>query len=235
MTESFKTGVPVWVYYIDIDTKANIQLPQLLRGLIGQHYTAKQVQFDNFKFVNANADYTGTFDEEPHTIRMYYRRKDWAEVEEVHDMFLKLSAATEVYDMVNGLPRHTTYPAGMVLRAFKRVATSNGKFWYEVGPDQWVEYHQMSISKNPYEGRLPKSDDEEELVVKPLDNMQGRIDYIPHKMIQVYDRPYGKIVNELEHDTTISLTGTATNSDGVVWYEVNHRGFVNGTYVKTGA
>ncbi|WP_137597333.1 MucBP domain-containing protein [Paucilactobacillus kaifaensis] len=234
MTESFRSGVPVWVYYIDIDTKANIQLPQLLRGLIGQHYTATQVKFHNFKFVEADSDYTGTFDDQPHTIRMYYRRKDWAEVQEVHDMFLKLSSPTMVYDMVNGLPRNTTYPAGTILHAFKRVATSNGKFWYEIGPDQWVEYRQMSISKNPYSDRMPKSE-EQELVVTPLNNMPGRIDYIPNKMIQVYDQPYGKIINELEHDTTISITGKATNSDGVVWYEINKRGFVNGTYVKTGA
>ena len=36
MIDKFKTGNPIWVYYNDIDSGANLTVPQLLRGFIGQ-------------------------------------------------------------------------------------------------------------------------------------------------------------------------------------------------------
>ena len=32
MIDKFKTGNPIWVYYNDIDSGANLTVPQLLRG-----------------------------------------------------------------------------------------------------------------------------------------------------------------------------------------------------------
>lgn len=231
LTESFHTGVPVWAYYIDIDTKANLTLPKLLRGLNGQHYEVEPQPIENFKFIKADADLNGIFDNESHTVRLFYRRKDWVEVQAV-DMYLKLNADTTIYDTINGLSRHMTLPAGMTVKAFKRVATSNGKFWYEVGPDQWIEYHQITITKNPYASDKPLHT-EDKLAIERLDHVAARIDYIPGKQIQTYDQPYGQVKDELKHDTSVSLIGKAINNDGVVWYQLDQdKVFVNGTYIK---
>lgn len=231
MANNYDSGVPVWVYHIDIDTKENLALPQLLKGLIGQHYSVSKGDFQDYSFVKSDAETSGTFNEQPHTVRMYYRKKKWAEVEDV-SMYLKLFAPTPVFDSVDGFQRGTTYPGGMVLRTFKRVATTGGKFWYEIGPDQWILYHQMEIVDNPFDQPQSDADEGETEAIEKMDLVAAKIDYIPNAMIQVYDRPYGKIVNELEHNTEVQLSGKLTDDNGVTWYEVEDKGFVNGTYVK---
>lgn len=230
MTESFRTGVPVWAYYINIDTKANLILPVLLRGRNGQHYAVEQKEIENFKFIKAEGDLNGIFDEDSHVVRLYYRRKDWVEVQTV-DMYLHLNADTTIYDTINGISRNITLPAGMTVKAFKRVATSNGKFWYEMGPDQWIEYHQITITQNPYAGEKAMLE-EDMLAIEPLDHVMARIDYIPNKQIQTYDKPYGQVQDELADDTTVEIVGKAVNNDGVVWYQIQDKGFINGTYIK---
>jgi hypothetical protein len=230
VTESFRTGVPVWAYYINIDTKANLILPVLLRGRNGQHYAVEQKEIENFKFIKAEGDLNGIFDEDSHVVRLYYRRKDWVEVQTV-DMYLHLNADTTIYDTINGISRNITLPAGMTVKAFKRVATSNGKFWYEMGPDQWIEYHQITITKNPYAGEKAMPE-EDMLAIEPLDHVMARIDYIPNKQIQTYDKPYGQVQDELADDTTVEIVGKAVNNDGVVWYQIQDKGFINGTYIK---
>lgn len=230
LSESYLSGTPVWVYHIDIDTSSNLAVPQLLRGLVGQHYSVVKGNFDHYNFVEADSDLTGTFDQQPHTVRLYYRRKAWAEVEDI-DMYLQFNAPTQVYDYINGVKRQTVYPAGMVLRTFKRVATDDGKFWYEIGPDQWVLYHLMSIVSNPFDQPKPEVTGDIE-AMEELTNVKGSIDYVEGEMIQVYDKPYGKIVNELKHDTKVNLIGRMTDKNGVTWYEVEDKGFVNGSYIK---
>ncbi|KRM09795.1 hypothetical protein FD16_GL001553 [Paucilactobacillus suebicus DSM 5007 = KCTC 3549] len=230
LTESFRTGVPVWAYYINIDTKANLMLPVLLRGRIGQHFAVEKKDIDSYKFIEADADLNGVFDENSHTVRLYYRRKDWVEVQEV-SMFLKLNDDTTIFDTINGMSRNVTLPAGMTVKAFKRVATNNGKFWYEIGPEQWIEYHKITITKNPYADAKPTIEGNQ-IAIEPLNHVAARVDYIPNKKIQTYDKPYGKIKDELADDTSVDLIGKAVNNDGVVWYEIADKGFINGTYIK---
>lgn len=62
MIDKFKTGNPIWVYYNDIDSGANLTVPQLLRGFIGQEYQIEQKQFPNYRYVKTEGETKGTFD-----------------------------------------------------------------------------------------------------------------------------------------------------------------------------
>ena len=51
MADSFKTGNPIWVYYTDIDTGANLRVPQLLRGFVGTPFHIVELKFPNYRFI----------------------------------------------------------------------------------------------------------------------------------------------------------------------------------------
>ena len=59
MIDKFKTGNPIWVYYNDIDSGANLTVPQLLRGFIGQEYQIEQKQFPNYRYVKTEGETKG--------------------------------------------------------------------------------------------------------------------------------------------------------------------------------
>lgn len=136
MTNSYKLGNPIWVYYSDIDTNENLQVPQLLRGLSGEKYQVEAKKFPNYRFVKADADLKGNFDMRQHQIHLYYRNATWAEVQKNISMYLHLEAPTPMYDLPDGMQVGAALPRDIVVKAFARVATTNGEFWYELGADQ---------------------------------------------------------------------------------------------------
>lgn len=74
MADSFKTGNPIWVYYTDIDTGANLRVPQLLRGFVGTPFHIVELKFPNYRFIKADGQLNGSFDMQPHSVHLYYRR-----------------------------------------------------------------------------------------------------------------------------------------------------------------
>jgi hypothetical protein len=230
MSKNPVLGMPVWAYYINIDDQSNIVAPQLLKGLYGQHYVVDKTELDNFRFIKAEGDLTGTFEDQPGSVQLFYRKANWAEMEDV-DMYLHLKDNTVIYDGIEGLKTPSSLPEGMTIRAFKRVATTNGEFWYEISPDQWVLYKDMEITKNPFE-HIELSPSGQQLKFDPVGEVPAQIDYIPGKKIQVYEKPYGKITNELEDGTEVTVIATSTGDDGVTWYKIKGDEFINGTYVK---
>lgn len=229
MSKNPVLGMPIWAYYINIDDQSNILAPQLLKGLYGQHYDVEKTTFDKFRFIESEGQLTGTFGDTPGIVKLYYRQANWAEMESV-DMYLLLKENTTIYDGIEGLKTASSLPEGMTIRAFKRVATTDGEFWYEISPDQWVLYKDMEITDNPYEN-IELSATGEQLIFEPVGEVTAEIDYIPGKKIQAYNKPYGKITNELEDGTEIVVVARSSDN-GVTWYKIQGNEFINGSYVK---
>ena len=233
MEDKFKTGNPIWVYYTNIDTGENLVVPQLLRGFMGEEYSVKKKQFDGYQFVKSEGELTGKFDDQPHSIHVYYRNKNWGEVESI-EMYLHLDAVTAVYDMPNGMQVGTPFPDDIVLKAFHRVATKSGEFWYEIGSDQWVKYDKMTIVDNPF-----KTEDEDfqskladNMAVIPMKKTKAVIDYLPGRSIDAFNKPYGDKVGEIKDGREITITGKMSDNDEIIWYKVGNGMFITGNYVK---
>lgn len=233
MFEQFKTGNPIWVYYVDIDSGANLIVPQLLRGRIGQAYQVDKKKFPNYNYVEAEGDLTGTFDMTQRNVKLFYRKQSWGEVQNI-DMYLALEAPTVVYDTVAGMPVGQPLPQDITIKAFQRVATKDGNFWYEIGADQWIKYEKMHVVDNPFvdqQNQIP-SRLENQLTVLRLNNVKATIDYVPGRAVDVYDAPYGNQVDKLADGQEVTLTGKLSDNDQITWYEIGPKRYVSGNYVK---
>lgn len=231
MFEKFKTGNPIWVYYVDIDSGANLIVPQLLRGRIGEDYHVDQKKFPNYAYVKTDGDPTGNFDMTQRSIKLFYRKKSWGEVQNI-DMYLKLEAPTVIYDTAEGMPVGQPLPQDIIIKAFQRVATKDGQFWYEIGADQWIKYEKMHVVDNPFadEKKIP-SRLENQLTVLRLNNVKATIDYIPGKAIDVYDAPYGNRVDKVADGQEVTLTSKLSD-DQLTWYAIGDNRYISGNYVK---
>lgn len=233
MEDKFKTGNPIWVYYTNIDTGENLVVPQLLRGLMGEEYSVAQKQFAGYQFVKSEGELTGKFDDQPHSIHIYYRNKDWGEVEAI-EMYLHLDAVTPVYDMPNGMQVGTPFPEDIVLKAFHRVATKSGEFWYEIGSDQWVKYDHMTVVDNPFkvEDETFQSKLADNMAVIPMKKTKAVVDYLPDRSIDVFNQPYGEKVGEIKDGQEIVIIGKMSDNDEIIWYKVGNDQFITGNYIK---
>lgn len=233
MLDKFKTGNPIWVFYTDIDTSENLIVPQLMQGFMGQEYAVDQKQFDGYRFVKSDGDLQGTFDSQQHNVHLYYRKDNWGEVQDI-EMYLRLDANTTVFDAPNGMPVGAPIPEGITIKAFHRVATKSGEFWYEIGSDQWIKYDHMEVVENPF-----KAEDQEfqsklaqNMSVIPMKPVKATIDYLPHRSIDVYDAPYGEKVNELPNGQIITIYGKMSDNGEITWYKVGDNQFITSNYVK---
>lgn len=233
MLDKFKTGNPIWVYYTDIDTNENLAVPQLLQGYIGQEYKVEQKKFDNYRFIKSEGALNGTFDMNPRSVHLYYRKDNWGEVQDI-EMYLRLDANTPVFDSPSGMQVGTPIPEGIVIKAFHRVATKSGEFWYEIGSDQWIKYDHMEVVDNPFkaEDQEFQSKLSEQMSVIPMKPTKATIDYLPHRSIDVYDQPYGEKINELPNGQIITVYGKMSDNGEIIWYKVGENQFITGNYVK---
>lgn len=232
MFEQFKTGNPIWVYYVDIDSGANLIVPQLLRGRIGEEYLVDKKKFPNYNFVKAEGALRGAFDMTQRSIKLFYRKQSWGEVQDI-DMYLALDAPTVICDTVEGIPVGQPLPQDITIKAFQRVATKDGQFWYEIGANQWIKYEKMHVVDNPFgdkekiSSRLAK-----QLTVLRLNRVKATIDYIPGKAVDVYDAPYGNRVDKVADGQAVTLIGKLSDNDQLTWYEIGPEQYVSGNYVK---
>lgn len=231
MLEPLKTGNPIWVYYLDIDTGENLMVPQLMRGVTGCKYHVERKNFPRYRYVDVDGATGGTFNMQRKDVKFYYRKDNWQEVEAV-DTYLQIDQAATVYDNVKGLPIDIPLPAGIVVKAFHRVNTENGDTWYELGADQWVRYQGMRVVTNPYQ-----NDDHQpstladQLTILPLKNVQGTVDYLPNREIDVYDAPYGKKVATIPDGKRVSISGKLDDNGEITWYQIGDQRFITGNYV----
>lgn len=234
MAESFKTGNPIWVYYSDIDTGANLRVPQLLRGGLGHPFHIVKLAFPNYRFVKSQGQLDGTFDMEQHSVQLFYRRENWGEVQTV-TMYIKLSAPTQTYDGVNGMPVDVPLPAGIFVKSFQRIATKDGEFWYEVNADRWIKYDSNTMQNYdqlPSNDQTAKIKDGTQAAILPLNHQKGQVDYVSGQQLDVYDLPYGKVVRKVSDGESLDIIGKINDNNGVIWYQAKGLGFINGSYVQ---
>ena len=233
MIDKFKTGNPIWVYYNDIDSGANLTVPQLLRGFIGQEYQIEQKQFPNYRYVKTEGETKGTFDMRQRIVHLFYRKQNWGEVQSI-EMYLHLDAPTQVFDTAGGMPVGVPLPADITVKSFHRVATKNGQFWYEIGADQWIKYDQMHVVDNPFNQDIRKEKSKliNNLTVIPLKNVHAKVDYLHNKSINVYDAPYGNKVAEIPNGETITLIGKLNDNDEITWYQVGRKKYITSNYIQ---
>lgn len=228
-----KTGRPIWVYYQDIDSGSNLEVPQLIRGYENDGYTIVKKEFPQYKFVESQGKLSGKFDGSQENVHLLYRKKSWGEIEDI-DMFIYIKAPTKQFDQVEGMPIDNELPGDMYVRSFERVATTNGEFWYEVNADRWIKFDVNSmqiVHHDPFAKQPVKGSPVTELRVLPLNKVKATVDYLKGGHLYTYDYPYGKATGTVANGQDLVLVGRMEDENGVTWYQDEKRGFINGAYV----
>lgn len=232
--KTFKTGRPIWVYYLDIDSGSNLQVPQLVRGYEGDDYTIVKREFPQYKLVKTTGETVGNFDGNQQDVHFYYRKKSWGEIEDI-DLYLSLAKPTQQFDQVAGMPIDKPLPGNMYVRSFKRVATTTGEFWYEINADRWIKFdvNSMKITHDdPFAKEPPVKDGPAaDLRVLPLNKIKATVDYLKGGHLYTYDYPYGESTGTVANGQDLVLVGRLEDENGVTWYQDESRGFINGAYV----
>lgn len=231
---TIKTGRPIWVYYQDLDSGNNLEVPQLVRGYENEDYTIEQKEFPQYKLMKTEGKTTGSFDGSQENVHFYYRKKSWGEIEDI-DMYLFLEDSATQFDQVEGMPIDHPLPGQMYVRSFERVATTNGEFWYEVNADRWIKFDVNTmkiIQKDPFAKEPVKDGPVTELRVLPLNKVKATVDYLKGGHLYTYEYPYGESTGTVANGQDLVLVGRLEDENGVTWYQDETRGFINGAYVR---
>lgn len=231
---NLRTGRPIWVYYQDIDSGDNVQMPQLVRGFENDSYTVVKKEIPNYKLIKTEGKLSGAFDGSQENVHLYYRKKNWGEIENI-DLYIQLKDTTPQYDQVDGMQIDNPLPGNMYVRSFERVATTTGEFWYEVNADRWLKFdvNTMKIVKDdPFAKQPVKGGPVTDLRVLPLNNVPATVDYLKGGHLYTYDYPYGEATGTVANGQDLELVGRMEDENGVTWYQDKKRGFINGAYVK---
>lgn len=234
MTKIFHTGNPIWVYYTDIDSGNNLQVPRLLRGETGATFTVEPPAIPRYKFFKATGPLSGTFSDRQQTIHLYYRQANWHKTKTV-TRFLKTRQPVAVYDGVAGMAVDQI-PAGLVIRASQLVETADHQVWYQVNADQWIPATKDTVTvleQDPYQDQPvtvhPKW--EADMTVLKLNHQLATVDYVPVDQLDVYDQVYGQPVATVTDGQALTLISQVDDANGVRWYETADHYFINGAYV----
>ncbi|MDO4902882.1 MAG: MucBP domain-containing protein [Limosilactobacillus sp.] len=230
MLEKLKNGNPIWIYYIDIDTGENLMVPQLMKGIIPCKYHVEKKEFPRYTFVKSEGQMDGTFDMKRKEVRLYYRKDNWKDMTDV-DLYLHLDKPAPVYDMVDGMPVGDPALPGIVVKAFRKVVTKDGQTWYDIGADQWVKYDGIRVVNEPFQNDHYHSVIADQLTILPLKNVKGKIDYLPGKEVDVFDKPYGQKVGSVADGKEVEISGQLNDNGEITWYEIGDHQFVTGNYV----
>lgn len=232
MNRSFKTGTPIWVYYMDIDSHENLKVPQLLQGFIGDEYHVDNSDIPGYRFMKNDGELSGTFDMKPHTIKLMYRHENWQDVEDI-DLFLRIKQSTPVFDTVNGMPVGSPIAPGIVIKSFQRVTTFDNQVWYEVGVDHWAKFEdpKMEIVEHPFPELETKPEPATTKLAETKLNATGNVNYVEGGSLPIYDAPYGKVIDHAADGVSFSIDAVLNDDNGVKWYHITRRGYVNAMYI----
>ena len=230
-----KRSNPIWVYYEDIDSGSNVQLPKLVQGYEGEDFHITAPKFDNYKLVKSDGVLEGSFDRTQRSVHFYYRKKDWGEIQKV-ELYLYLKEPTPQYDRVDGMVIDNPLPGDFYVKTFERVATMGGGFWYQVNADRWVKFdvNTMKVTKDdPFGKEQPaKGGPAANLTVLPLNHVKATVDYLRGGHLYTYQQPYGEVSTTVANGQDLVLVGRLNDHNGVTWYQTENRGFINAAYVR---
>lgn len=235
MTEIFHTGNPIWVYYTDVDSGNNLQVPSLLRGEAGAEYVVTPPAIPRYKFFKATGNLKGNFNDRQQAVHLYYRRANWHKTKAI-TRFLKTLAGVPAFDDVAGMPVDR-FPSGLILRAFQLVETTDHAVWYQVNADRWVPATKETIAvldADPYahQAVTARPHWQADMTVLSLNQRPAIVDYVPDGELDVYDQIYGKPVATVADGQPLTLISQVNDANGVRWYETHDHHFINGAYVQ---
>lgn len=224
---ALKDGLPVLVYFLDIDTGKVLRHVRIFSGKLGKPYNVHAEDIPDYRVINNTGQTYGYFDDRTHGIIFYYRRINWQTVQPV-EYYVRLKSDHDVFDEPNGEVLKTGLPANVIAKVFARIDTTDNRSWLNIGGFEWIQNDHLEPSDPPTNHLIPP-------ITKTSRNpvmLFGTIDFVAGKPIDVFDEPYGNTVGVLENGSRISIKARIVDDQGLIWYELADQSVIFSEYVR---
>lgn len=223
---ALKEGLPVLVYYLDIDTGEFRHQVTIHSGKLGQSFDVEEKSIPGYRIINRTGKTYGLFDKQIHRIIFYYRRKDWQTVQQV-EYYVRLKKRHVVFSEPNGHKLQSSLPANAVIKIFARIETTDHQSWLNIGGFEWIKNTDLEPSDPPTNHFLPP-------ITKTSRNPVmwfGTIDFVSDQSVDVFDKPYGSRVGQLMAGSRVSIKARIIDDQGLIWYELVDQSIIFNKYV----
>lgn len=227
-------GTPIWVYTKDVDTKATIEPPKVIQGEMGSIFSIDPTEIDGYTLDHTEGEIHGVFSDDLHTVTFFYRKNAWAETQQLFDKYLLVLKDSNIYDEIDGeivgmMPEKSTW------KVTARVATKDGKFWYQLADSRWTMYARNNIRMvdSPTAATMP-ADNEALQKDWPVEKFHAmaNVDYVANAAVSIYHRPYGHELAHVPNGQLVEVVEVMHDPSGVDWYHLAPSGWINGIYLK---
>lgn len=223
---SLKLAAPVKVYTVNYDTAEMLRPVSMVTGKLKQLYEISAPEIPGYRVTNSTGKKYGYFDHEGHDVTFYYRHDQWETVQPV-EYYVKLNTAHTVYEYPHGEALRTKMPKGLIIKVFLKIDMKDQQTWYNIGGAQWITGDDVALSSAP-------SEIDAEDVTKlqsSLTMLDGYIDFLDNKTVDVYDKPYSKVITTLENGTPVKIESTILDDQNIKWYSLKGIGVIPARYV----
>ncbi|AVK62754.1 hypothetical protein C5Z26_00745 [Lactobacillus sp. CBA3606] len=230
LTYERQAGQPVWVYAYDIDQRQLIGLPTMTRGKLGQPYQVTAPTVAGFKLLRSVGDLNGEYTTHSKTVLFFYRNQTWLKTD-LSTGFIQIKTTTPVLPTPGATT--TTYltalQPGSIYKTYMRVQLTDQTIWYMIGDNQWIPESHLQLTNS--QQLLPKLPVSYRARNKRQVRQTGRVSFVPNKQVHTYLEPYGRYLTTVTHGERVALTERLVDDNGVVWYQIQDRGYLPGRYL----
>ncbi|MCF6514829.1 hypothetical protein GSH19_01360 [Lactobacillus sp. S2-2] len=223
-----KMGQPVIFYYFDYDNYKMIKKPDFKYDVIESNYSSKPPQIDQYKIYLTSGNQNGIISNKVQTINYYYRLKNWQIVQKIN-YFVKLKNNVFPSIIPEGKILKDKLPINSIWKAFITVKTEKD-IWFNLGGNQWIKAIDLTIVTNNSNIYLPN--DSYKISNSQKIHKKGIVNFIPNKSIQVFDKPYGKKINNFCHNEIITIDEIIKDENNLIWYHIPNNGYVIKNYIN---
>lgn len=222
-----KMGQPIILYYFDYDNFKMIKKPTFKYGFIESNYYSKPPQIDHYKIYLTSGNQNGIISNKVQTINYYYRLENWQIVQKVN-YFVKLKKNIFPFFLPDGKQLKDKLPENSIWKAFIVIKTKKEE-WFNLGGNQWIKAQDVLIVPNNSNIYLTNK---KQLNQKKI-NKKGIVNFVPNKKIPVFNQPYGIKINEINHQTSVSIDKEIFDENNFKWYYLpKYDGYVINNYIN---
>lgn len=232
-------GADVWMFSQDIDKQQLLMRPAFIRGDIGTRFELTAPRIPDYSLKKAIGPTRGTFSAKQQKVTYYYRKSRWKHVDHnVH--YLRVKFYSLSYDEPEGQNVSVTLAPDTVWQTFESIQMINDEWWYNIGGSSWVKFDENKmelLEQNPYKFDekfllAPIQEDPELHIPEPIPvSITAIINFVPNKKLALYDRPFGRKINEIDNNSTVLVTARNRVGD-MVWFKIDDLGWTIWEYLK---
>lgn len=223
----------VWVFCIDLDQHRFLMKPSFVNGRIAEEYELASPSIKGYRLLLAQGPFRGKFTAKQQIVTFFYRQKTIKTIKQ-QPYFLKMKAFVTCYDNPKGQATKVTLAKGTIWQTFQTINYTDGQIWHCMGGNIWIKETPnafVKLTRPPQRNEISYQSAIKLPYSTTLDDVPAEINFVPHKQVTSYTRPFGQPATTFIHGQKVILTAFVSVSQ-MDWYQINHQTWLNRQYLK---